>query len=112
MALRKAKFESEAQLAAAVVSHLREHGWEVWQEVRAGRISDRRADIVATMGRRVMVVETKLSLSAAVVGQAFQWRPYAHWVVVAVPFASRDAGGVGVVAILRRPWDRRLDVGA
>ncbi|MFA5526431.1 MAG: hypothetical protein WC992_06350 [Acholeplasmataceae bacterium] len=73
---------TEQEMAAHVVEALARDGWEVYPEVRP-RQDWPRADIVAVMGRRVMVVETKLQLNLTVTGQAWRWQPWAHWVYVA-----------------------------
>ena len=75
---------TEADLGAAVATHLEGEGWNYFAEVQVEQ-GDRRADLVATSGRRVMVVETKLSLSIDVLSQALNWLPRAHYVLIAVP---------------------------
>ena len=63
---------------------LRDLRWTVYQEVQVhthGRV----ADIVATQGPILWVIETKLSLSLDVVEQALKWAGNAHYVSVAVP---------------------------
>jgi len=55
----------------------------------------RRADIVATMGPLVRVVEAKTSFSSALLEQAWAWLPYANMVDIAVPLRKKreDIGG-------------------
>ena len=81
------KFESEQELAAAVVAYLAD-GWDVYQEVQfcaGGPI----ADIVAVKGRLIWVIETKLSMSMQLLEQAYKWKRFAHYVSIATP-ARRD----------------------
>lgn len=87
-----AEFTTEAALAAGVVLYLQEMGWAVYQEV-TGVGTGRRADIVATQGPLVWVVEAKLRFNLEVVAQAWDWRPWAHYLSVAVPFQYRETSG-------------------
>lgn len=82
-------------MGAVVVDWLSGQGLEVYQEVTVrGGI----ADIVATAplggrrGRRVTVIELKLSLGLRVIDQARSWRPIAHQVYVATPPLGRGSG--------------------
>ena len=77
-------FKKEADLAALVVQYLDEEGWEVYQEVEPRRWGST-ADIVAVQGHIVWVIECKLSMSMDLLGQAMEWKGYAHRVSVAVP---------------------------
>lgn len=79
--------QSEQAMAATVVAYLQEQGWDVYQEVE---LRHGRADIVATMGRLVWVVECKTTLTLQVMGQADRWP--AHFRSVAVPMPSRGRG--------------------
>lgn len=72
---------TEAELAAHVVAWLQDHQWTVHEEVYCGPV----ADIVAVMGRRIWVIETKRTMGIAVMDQADQWRQWVHWVSVATP---------------------------
>ncbi len=74
----------ETAVAAPVVAWLEEQGWDVYQEVTFGGPI---ADIVATRGPLVLVVECKTSLSLDVIEQAAGWVQAAHLVFVAVPQA-------------------------
>jgi hypothetical protein len=107
----------EVALGAPVIAWLRERGWDVYQEVVCGNDV---ADIVATQGRLVAVVELKRSFSLDVIAQAHRWARLAHVSWVAVPEARWDAGrelgyqvcedrGVGVL-ILRRPGRDERDI--
>ena len=81
----------ETELAAQVVQHLIDLGWDVYQEVQMGQ-GEPIADIVALMDNRVHVVECKRSLSFDVIAQASAWRQSAHWVSVAVPLGKYSRG--------------------
>ena len=74
---------SETSLAAPVVAWLRDMEWDVYQEVQVG---DDIADIVATKGPLLYVVEVKVSLSLKLLAQAARWLRLAHYVSVALPF--------------------------
>ena len=81
----------ESELAAKIVRGLLDDAWEVYQEVApfyCGQV----ADIVAVRANRIWVIETKMSLSLAVIEQAEWWKYYAHWVSCGVPAPSRRLG--------------------
>lgn len=100
----------EERLAEKVVAYLHDLQWDVYQEVKV-KESGNIADIVAVQGRRIWIIETKMSFSLALISQAMEWRKFAHWVSVAVPtpkltssWKGRDCGekildtfGVGVL---------------
>lgn len=76
----------ETEVAAPVVAWLQKQGWDVYQEVENGNV----ADIVARMPLKyrddlIWVIETKTTLSLALLDQAIAWTPWAHLVSVAVP---------------------------
>jgi hypothetical protein len=79
---------SEVQLAAMIVSDLKSDGWEVYQEVvlEAG---DGPADIVAVRGGLIWIIETKMSMTLDLIGQAYRWIGSAHWVTMAIPYPKR-----------------------
>lgn len=99
----------ETDLAAIVVSHFELSGWEVYQEVAVrGGV----ADIVATQGRLLWIVETKMSLSLAVLEQAIDWVGHAHFVSAAIPykyhrshFAHRICRDYGIGLFLGSSYD-------
>lgn len=72
----------EADVAKRVVTYLENSGWEVYQEVP---FRGSRADIVATNGKLIKVVEVKVGANLTLLGQAIGWLGYANWVYVAVP---------------------------
>lgn len=83
-------FSNETDLARVVVDWLEDQHYQVYQEVQAydgGPV----ADIVATQGVLVVVVECKLSLGLRVIEQARFWNRRAHLTYVAVPWPKRDA---------------------
>jgi len=79
-----AKFASEAEMAKIVVQHLRDNEWEVYQEVQPPH-SHATADIVATRGAIVWIIECKRSMSIDLLAQAWEWHGWAHRVSIAVP---------------------------
>lgn len=91
---------SEEQLAAAVVAHLRQQGWAVYQEVDG---PGGRCDIVARRedSGYVLAVECKVQIGWAVIRQAAAWRDVANWVVVATPPYQRQGEEALAVEMLR-----------
>ena len=79
---------SEADLAAVVIEHLQQNGWEVFQEV-LGWANGPVADIIARRpgrsGADYLVVECKRRLSLNVLAQAARWKGHAHYIAVALP---------------------------
>ncbi len=103
------RFETEAELAEVVVHFLQDAGYEVFQEVELFP-GAQRVDIVARHGTILWAIETKLSLSLAVLEQAWRNRAWFHYSSIAVPthkrltgrdFAVRAAGtfGLGVLTV-------------
>jgi hypothetical protein len=90
---------TEVDLAARVVAWLEEQRFDVYQSVQlhsGGPV----ADIVATQGSLVVVVEAKLRFGFKVVDQAAAWSPYAHLVYCAVPRARGGIGRAGTAALV------------
>jgi hypothetical protein len=83
---------AEVEVAGPVVDWLKANGWEVWQEVPACGAT---ADLVAKRGGVMMVVETKTTMSLALLGQARRWIGNCHQVCVAVPRRKRDSAAEG-----------------
>lgn len=77
---------TERELAALVINWLHDFQWEVYQEVSLSTCGGIRADIVAKQGRIVWVIETKCAFGMQVLAQAWNWRPHAHYVSIAVPY--------------------------
>lgn len=100
----------EVELARHVIAFLQGEGWTVYQEVVC---HNRRADIVATKGPLVWIVETKTGLGLAVLEQAHEWRNYAHFRSVAYEHVRSSRGyrgrnfagiiamklGIGILAV-------------
>ena len=79
----------EVELAALIVEWLRSQHYVVYQEVIFGGPI---ADIVVDVNGRGWVIETKISLGLAVIGQAYQWQGKgATRVSVGVPHTRRDS---------------------
>jgi len=81
---------AETEVARPVVAHLESQRWDVYQEVEG---HGGRADIVAVLGSLVWVVEVKRTLSLSLLAQATAWRPWAHYVSIAVPQGTRANDG-------------------
>lgn len=73
----------ETDVGKVVANWLTDQRWTVYAEVRGpgGSI----ADIVATRGPLLAVVELKLGLGFEVIDQAMRWREHAHVVYAATP---------------------------
>ena len=88
---------SEKELAAHIISYLREDGFDVYQEVPFNGVA---ADIVATRGPLLAVVETKKNLGLDVLEQCCGWLNYANIVYAGVwkPKRSQTTFGRRVAA--------------
>lgn len=82
---------TEVELANHIIEYLKQEGWEVYQEVP---FCSWVADIVATKGDLLGVVECKQSYGFAVLEQAERWLKYANFVWVATWTPRRGAKGV------------------
>lgn len=82
---------SEADLARIVITWLEALGADVFQEVELHRQGPR-ADIVARVRAEIWIVETKTSVSLALIEQAMERRRYAHRVYIAAPAVRARAG--------------------
>lgn len=96
---------SEAELAAVVIAWLEALGADVYQEVELQR-QGIRADIVARVGPELWIIETKTSMSLALIEQAMERRSFAHRVYIAAPTHKARAGldlcqelGIGVLGV-------------
>jgi hypothetical protein len=81
---KRIAFESEADIAKAVIAELRDQGYEVYQEVSVG-YGGQRADVVGQRGSIVALVETKTSLSLKLLEQLVEWQGHANYIIGAVP---------------------------
>ncbi len=119
---RKA-LDSEKDLGDPVIAWLEDHGWEVYQEVAGphGGV----ADIVATLGSLMCVVELKKSMTFDLLAEAKRWLRYANWTYMAVPMARDSDGrrlafqiaellGIGIMTVTPGRYDgnmpNRVDV--
>lgn len=82
----------ESNVALPISEKLRVDGWDVRHEVRLDRLlrethelGDARADIAATRGQRLMVVETKLGIGLEVFVQAKRWLPFVDEAWIGIP---------------------------
>jgi Holliday junction resolvase len=113
---RRRTFETESELVERAAEWLRTDGWECYFEVAPWGSGAQRADIVATRGSLLTVVECKLSLGWAVLAQCETWLRYAHLVWAAVPWAERagmaervaEHFGIGVLEVGHAEWRRRV----
>lgn len=103
--MRRAKLErsSESDIATVVIAWLEALGADVYQEVE---IPGGRADIVARVRAELWIVETKTSVSLALIEQAMERRRHAHRVYIAAPMHRAKAGlalctevGIGMIAV-------------
>jgi hypothetical protein len=92
---------SESEMAGFIVEWLKDQKWEVYQEVLCG---GNRCDIVAVQGPIIWAIETKKNMSLALIEQALNWIPYAHYVSVGVPWSRRSVAekllsdnGIGIL---------------
>lgn len=86
------KRRSEEDLAKSLIKWLNFEHWEVYQEVSMG-FGMPVADIVAIRGNVTWVIETKLTLSLALIEQAEYYRFRSNYISIAVPtFSTRIKG--------------------
>jgi len=81
----------ETELAKQVISWLQDLHWDVYQEVCRG-YGYPVADIVAIQGNISWIIETKMSLSLALIDQAWWHQYYANYVSVATPSLKKAKG--------------------
>jgi len=83
---------AETDVAEVMVAWLQSMQWDVYQEVTLNGCV---ADIVATQGPLVWILECKTSFGIAVLGQAWEWRLLgrAHFVSIVVPSRRNHTGG-------------------
>lgn len=87
--LRSDMIEKEEDIGRIIIPWLESQEWEVFQEVRIGSFTDRRADIVCRRGSVIYVLELKKSFSLSLLEQAEYWTRYAHYVSVVVPRSKK-----------------------
>jgi len=97
---------TEEQLAAKIISYLKDYPYEIYQEVSMGMWNPT-TDIVATDGRIQWAIECKMTLTFQVLAQASANRCYFHYSSIAVPalkkraFGARDNGREFAIEIAR-----------
>lgn len=96
---------TEAELAAVVVAWLEALDADVYQEVELAARGIR-ADIVARVRAELWIIETKTSMSLALIEQAMERRRFAHRIYIAAPAHKARAGlalcqevGIGVIGV-------------
>lgn len=100
---------SEVELAEPVIGYFEELKHDVYQEVK---VCGGCADIITVLGKIVTVVEVKTSLTIALLHQAYEWKRWANYIYIAVPY-SRDSArhfayricrdyGFGVILVNRK----------
>lgn len=83
-------FKDESQLVERAAEWMRADGWTCYFEVAPWGSGAARADIVATRGPMLAVVECKLSLSLALLEQCSLWTRFAHVVWGCTPTGKRS----------------------
>lgn len=86
--MKRKEFETETELASALMAHLEELGWDCYPEAAVNR-GGNRADIIAYRKPIVWVIEAKLRFGQDVLDQARNWLNWAHYVSVLVPSGGR-----------------------
>lgn len=74
----------ETDVGQPVSEWLRDMGWRVYPEVEVPKATGI-ADMVATRGPLVWIIECKVSLSLDLLGQIIQWEGFAHMRSIAIP---------------------------
>jgi hypothetical protein len=82
----------EIDLAKKVIDYLKQENWEVYQEVSLSRYHGGIADIYAVRNI-TWIIETKTSLSMALLEQAYDRKKFAHYVSIAIPSSKRSSKG-------------------
>jgi len=77
-------FDTEADLAAILVKHLKELKWTVYQEVDLKPLGGI-ADIIATQNNLLWVIEAKLNFGLSVIAQTERHIGYANYVSILTP---------------------------
>jgi len=71
----------KTDIGTAVVKYLLDMKWDVYQEVAIKHCG--RADVVATQGKKLWVIECKINRSVNILGQAYRWIGHANYVSIA-----------------------------
>jgi len=101
----------ETDIAERVINYLTDLRWDVYQEVQFETYG-RCADIVATQGPVLWIIECKTSAGLAVINQAYGWVGAANMVSVAVPKITTRVFnricikfGIGVITVDKQIFD-------
>lgn len=89
---------TEIDLAAKVIEWLKDQKWEIYQEVSLG-YANAVVDIVALRDGVTWAIETKLSLSLALLEQAHNLIWYSNYVSIAIP-PRRNVKGHKIAGIM------------
>jgi len=87
--MKKQIFKSEEEFAEIIVKWLKKNGWEVYQEVQVNKYSGSIADIVALKNGKYWIIECKLNFGFKVMAQADNWKNFANYVSIAVPYTKK-----------------------
>ena len=104
----------ETDLAKNTITYFKDLGWDIYQEVQL-RSCDKRIDIVARQGDLIWGVECKVAFGLTVLDQIWRWRPYCHYISVAVgsraisPFGEQLCKERGI-GIFTSHWGREVHV--
>lgn len=99
---------SEEEMARLVVTELQRQGFVTYEEVSLGYAGNR-ADIVATRGPVLAVVECKASLSLRLLDQLTEWAGQAHLIIGAI---GKGRHGAATLAFCRSQGIGLWTVGA
>lgn len=113
------KFKSEEEFAEIIVKWLKKNGWEVYQEVQLNRYGGSIADIVAKKNDKYWIIECKLNFGFGVMSQADEWKNFANYVSVAIPYTRKTLFriklckllNIGVLTVTYNQWlrDQSID---
>lgn len=117
--MKSYKFKSEEEFAEIIVKWLKSNGWEVYQEVQLNRHAGSIADIVALKDGKYWIIECKLNFGFNVMSQADEWRYFANYVSVAIPYTNKTLFrvklckllNIGVLTVIYNQWlrDQSID---
>ena len=85
--MKSLKFNSEEEFAEVIVNWLKKNEWTVYQEVQCFN-SGSIADIVAEKNGKYWIIECKLNFGFKVMHQADEWRDFANYVSIAIPYSK------------------------
>ena len=100
MVRKQAPKPKESDLYQPIKEYLEMGDWVVYSEVEEKR-GYRRADIVATRGNQLMVVEMKTTLSFKLLEQAIAWKGSADYIYIAVPRSKVERSWIAMEVLER-----------